>query len=178
MRPGKLLSSGDLELIILALLEEKPRHGYEIMKTLSESSSGVYSPSPGMVYPSLTYLEEMAYAISSIDGAKKLYTITDAGREYLAKEKERADQALANLQAFGRRFSEMQRQFAEDEDAAQEFGHDRSAGSRERWEMKAEFRELRMQLKEALFEKMQASLEEKKRVLTILREAIAKIRAG
>ena len=62
MRGPKMLASKDLQLIILALLSEKPRHGYEIIKQVEEHSSGTYSPSPGMVYPGLTYLEEMGYA--------------------------------------------------------------------------------------------------------------------
>ena len=61
MRVAKMLASGDLQLIILALLSEKPRHGYEIIKQVEEHSSGAYTPSPGMVYPALTYLEEMGY---------------------------------------------------------------------------------------------------------------------
>ena len=56
MRAAKMLASGDLQLIILALLSEKPRYGYEIIKQIEEHSSGVYTPSPGMVYPALTYL--------------------------------------------------------------------------------------------------------------------------
>ena len=52
-----MLASGDLQLIVLALLQEKPRHGYEIIKALEEHSSGLYTPSPGVVYPALTYLQ-------------------------------------------------------------------------------------------------------------------------
>src|SRR5271155_3335243 len=59
MRTAKVLASGDLQLIILLLLSEKPRHGYEVIKAVEEQSSGVYTPSPGMVYTALTYLEEM-----------------------------------------------------------------------------------------------------------------------
>src|SRR3984885_5061020 len=72
MRVAKMLASGDLQLIILALLSEKPRHGYEIIKQVGEHSSGAYTPSPGVVYPALTYLEEMGYAASESEGTKKL----------------------------------------------------------------------------------------------------------
>src|ERR1700759_2483615 len=61
-RAARMLASGDLQLILLALLSENPRHGYEIIKQIEEHSSGGYTPSPGMVYPALTYLEEMGYA--------------------------------------------------------------------------------------------------------------------
>src|SRR5208282_4097464 len=83
MRAARMLASGDLQLIILALLSEKPRHGYEIIKQIEEHSSGAYSPSPGMVYPALTYLEEGGFATSELEGTKKLYRITEAGTKHL-----------------------------------------------------------------------------------------------
>src|SRR5580704_12862436 len=61
-RAARMLASGDLQLIVLLLLKERPRHGYEIIKELEDRSSGIYTPSPGVVYPALTYLEEMSYA--------------------------------------------------------------------------------------------------------------------
>src|ERR1700721_2211211 len=85
MRTAKMLASGDLQLIILLLLSQKPCHGYEIIKAVEEHSSGIYTPSPGMVYPALTYLEEMGYAVAAAEGTKKLYTITAEGGEYLSK---------------------------------------------------------------------------------------------
>ena len=81
LRGGKMLADGDLRLIVLALLDEGPRHGYDIIKALEEKSGGLYSPSPGVVYPTLTYLEEAGYATASTDGNKRVYTITDAGRD-------------------------------------------------------------------------------------------------
>ena len=89
-----MLASEDLQLIILALLEEKPRHGYEIIKALEEHSSGLYSPSPGVIYPALTFLEEGGYAVSEPEGNKKLYRITDAGCEYLEKNREVVEETL------------------------------------------------------------------------------------
>ena len=70
MRAARMIASGDLQLIILALLSDKPRHGYEIIKAIEEHSSGIYTPSPGVVYPALTYLEEMGYASSEPEGTK------------------------------------------------------------------------------------------------------------
>src|SRR6266513_5321646 len=96
-RAGRKLGSDDLQLVILALLEEKPRHGYEIIKALEERSGGFYSPSPGMVYPALTYLEELGYAVVEAEGAKKLYSISDEGREYLEQNRGVVDTILAQL---------------------------------------------------------------------------------
>src|SRR3954462_11675737 len=78
MRGGKMLADGDLRLIVLVLLEEAPRHGYDIIKALEQRSSGIYSPSPGVVYPTLTYLEEANYATAASEGNKRVYSITEA----------------------------------------------------------------------------------------------------
>ncbi len=80
MRAGRMLAQGDLRLIALALIAEQPRHGYEIIKVLEDKTQGWYSPSPGIVYPTLTYLEEAGYVTAQTEGAKKLYTITEEGR--------------------------------------------------------------------------------------------------
>ena len=71
MRAGRMLAQGDLRLIALALIAEQPRHGYEIIKVLEEKTSGWYSPSPGMVYPALTYLEEIGHASVEVEGTEK-----------------------------------------------------------------------------------------------------------
>src|SRR6266853_2913234 len=76
---GRKLGSGELQLVILALLEERPRHGYEIIKALEETSKGFYAPSPGMVYPALTYLEEVGYATVEAEGIYNHYPTTEAG---------------------------------------------------------------------------------------------------
>ena len=79
-RFGRMLAQGDLRLLALALIAEQPRHGYEIIKVLEDKTEGWYAPSPGIVYPTLTYLEEAGYVTAQADGTKKLYTITDEGR--------------------------------------------------------------------------------------------------
>jgi DNA-binding PadR family transcriptional regulator len=85
-RGGRMFEQGDLKLVILRLLEEKPRHGYEIIKELESRSAGAYSPSPGTVYPTLTLLEDMGYARAvPEEGGKKIYEITDEGRKHLAE---------------------------------------------------------------------------------------------
>src|SRR3982751_539644 len=69
MRAGRMLAQGDLKLIALALIAEQPRYGYEIIKLLEDKTSGWYSPSPGIVYPTLTYLEEAGYVTAQAEGA-------------------------------------------------------------------------------------------------------------
>ncbi|HEU4990564.1 MAG TPA: PadR family transcriptional regulator [Gemmatimonadaceae bacterium] len=81
---GRMFEQGDLKYVILQLIDEKPRHGYDIIKALEEKSQGAYSPSPGTVYPTLTMLEEMGYIRSTAeDGGKKVYEITPEGKQYL-----------------------------------------------------------------------------------------------
>ncbi len=70
MRAGRMLAQGDLRLIALALIAEAPRHGYEIIKLVEEKTADWYRPSPGIVYPTLTYLEEAGYVTASTEGAK------------------------------------------------------------------------------------------------------------
>jgi DNA-binding PadR family transcriptional regulator len=177
MRAAKMLASGDLQIIILSLLNEKPRHGYEVIKALEEHSSGVYTPSPGMVYPALTYLEEMGYAVATAEGTKKLYTITETGKETLEKNRASVDETMEHLARFGRRISQFQKQFTDDENAAEDFGHDPRGQAKNEWrQMKAEFRDLRDELKAAIYEKLGASMEEKKRILDVLKRAIDEIR--
>jgi DNA-binding PadR family transcriptional regulator len=91
-RGGRMFEQGDLRYVVLRLLEEKPRHGYEIIKALEERFSGTYAPSPGVVYPTLQLLEDLGYAriVPGPEG-KKTYEITDAGRAYLAENQDTVD---------------------------------------------------------------------------------------
>ena len=109
MRARRMLAQGDLRLVALALIAEAPRHGYEIIKLLEEKTSDWYSPSPGIVYPTLTYLEEAGYVTSSTEGSKKLYTITDEGRAYLASNRDLVDVVLDRLAALGERVNRWRR---------------------------------------------------------------------
>src|SRR5215475_4216336 len=113
MRAGRMLAQGDLRLIALALIAEQPRHGYEIIKVLEEKTAGWYSPSPGIVYPTLTYLEEAGYVTAQAEGAKKLYTITDEGRAHLEDNRSFVDAVLERLALIGER---MRRRFGDDEE--------------------------------------------------------------
>ncbi len=109
MRARRMLAQGDLRLIALALIADAPRHGYEIIKLLEEKTSDWYSPSPGIVYPTLTYLEEAGYVTATTEGSKKLYTITDEGRAYLQANRELVDVVLDRLAAFGERVNRWRR---------------------------------------------------------------------
>ena len=91
-RGGRMFEQGDLRYVVLRLLEEKPRHGYEIIKALEERFGGAYAPSPGAVYPTLQLLEDLGYArMVSGDEGKKVYEITDAGRAHLAENQSTVD---------------------------------------------------------------------------------------
>jgi DNA-binding PadR family transcriptional regulator len=82
-RRRHLFESGDMKYVILKLLRDKPRHGYEVMKELEEQLHGCYSPSPGTVYPTLQWLEDEGLVVAKDVEGKKVYEITDAGRTFL-----------------------------------------------------------------------------------------------
>jgi DNA-binding PadR family transcriptional regulator len=79
---------GAVKFVILEMLQEKPQHGYEIMKGIESRGDGFYTPSPGAIYPTLQMLEEMGYVVSHTAGNKKIYEITAEGKLYLAENKE------------------------------------------------------------------------------------------
>jgi DNA-binding PadR family transcriptional regulator len=158
-RAGRRLASGDLQLVLLALLAERPSHGYELIKALEERSGGFYSPSPGMIYPALTWLEEMGYASVTAEGAKKLYSITDAGRKYLEQNRDAADAMLGQLDYIGRKMGRVREIFGfEEDDDSQAIAS------------------ARRELRQALREKRNVSHEEKSRIAAILTSAAAQIR--
>jgi DNA-binding PadR family transcriptional regulator len=88
---------GDLKYVILDLLKEKPRYGYDIIRALEERSHGFYTPSPGVVYPTLQMLEEMGYASSTERDGKKIYTITEEGSKFLAEQKDFTDEVKSHM---------------------------------------------------------------------------------
>jgi DNA-binding PadR family transcriptional regulator len=97
-RGGRMFEQGDLRYVVLRLLEEKPRHGYEIIKALEERFGGTYAPSPGVVYPTLQLLEDLGYAriVPGPEG-KKTYEITDAGRAHLAENQQTVDSIFERI---------------------------------------------------------------------------------
>lgn len=93
---------GDLKLVVLGLIAEKPRHGYELIKEVEDRMGGQYAPSPGVIYPLLTMLEELGQiALASAEGAKKLYAITPEGEQFIADNKVAVDALFARIAQFG-----------------------------------------------------------------------------
>jgi len=164
---GRKLASGDLQLLILKLLEEKSRYGYEIIKELDERSKGFYVPSPGMVYPALTYLEELGHATLAADGARKLYSITESGKEHLTKNLAAADALFAQFGRVGERMDRLRRAL-DAEDGGDSADHERGGGSKE-------LRHARRDLMLALLNKWHSSREEQQRIAAILARAAAEI---
>ena len=82
---------GDLKYIILDLIKDKPRHGYDIIRELEEQSYGFYKPSPGVIYPTLQMLEEMSYASATEQEGKRVYSITEEGLKFLVEQGKIAD---------------------------------------------------------------------------------------
>ena len=164
---GRKFTSDDLQLLLLALINDQPSHGYELIKALEARSNGFYTPSPGMVYPALTYLEELGYVTVQLEGNRKRYSLAEPGHVYLAANRERADLMLAKLSHIARKMDSVRRAFAGDaggDDASTENGG---------W--LNEFVEARRGLKHALLLRDNASPDEQRRIAAILRRATAEI---
>lgn len=101
-RGHRLFDYGDLRLLLLAMLAERPSHGYELMKVVEERFGGAYTPSPGVIYPTLTWLDDMGYAaIESEDGGRKRYRVTSEGEAFLIANRAAADALLARAEHSG-----------------------------------------------------------------------------
>lgn len=96
-RGKRRFDRGDLKFVILDLLSEGPRHGYDIIRALEERFHGLYSPSPGSVYPTLQLLEDQEYVTSDQQEGKRVYTITDAGRAFLKERASTMDDIRARM---------------------------------------------------------------------------------
>lgn len=104
-RRGRMFEQGDLKYVILQLLAEKPRHGYEIIKELEERFAGAYAPSAGTVYPTLSLLEDLGYATCAPEeGGKKIYAITEAGQAYLEENRSAVDDIFERISTLGATF--------------------------------------------------------------------------
>jgi DNA-binding PadR family transcriptional regulator len=167
MRARRMLAQGDLRLIALALIAEQPRHGYEIIKLLEEKTEGWYAPSTGMVYPTLTYLEEAGHVTAQTEGAKKLYTITTDGRAYLEEHRAFVDALLDRLAAIGERAAGMRRRF--DEEGSEVRADDALPRS-----IKGAFQDL----SEAVRDLLKREPESKARVIEAIDRAIGDLRKG
>jgi len=157
LHSARKLSSSELQLLLLFLLSRQPSHGYELIKSLEERSDGFYAPSPGMVYPALTYLEEIGYASVEVEGAKKRYQLTKNGQAYLQENKETAEDTLAELERIGARMAEARRAFEEDEGFSEELTSARRS------------------LRRAMRAQMPCTADNAKRIAAILEKAAAQI---
>jgi DNA-binding PadR family transcriptional regulator len=93
-----LYDSDELRLVLLSLIAEKPRHGYDLIKEIEERSGGTYAPSPGVIYPTLTMLQDMGHIVESdAAGTRKVYAVTQEGTAHLAQNKEQADELVARM---------------------------------------------------------------------------------
>ncbi|ESW83510.1 PadR family transcriptional regulator [Mesorhizobium sp. LSJC268A00] len=172
-RAGRMLADGDLKLITLSLLAEAPRHGYDIIKALEERTSGIYSPSPGVVYPTLTFLEEAGYAASAADGNKKVFSITEAGQAHLAENREMIDGVLEHLERFGRKMAKARDWFGWNDDG-EEGGR---RGGRGRSDAREEFRAVRHRLRAALGDLVDAPAEKQAEAIAVLEAAAEALEA-
>ncbi|MFN3521545.1 MAG: PadR family transcriptional regulator [Phenylobacterium sp.] len=97
-RIGRLLEHGDLRFVILALLADKPAHGYELIRALEERTGGAYRPSPGVVYPTLSLLEDEGFVRQvGAEGGRKAYEITDEGRTALEGNRANVDAVFVRM---------------------------------------------------------------------------------
>jgi DNA-binding PadR family transcriptional regulator len=97
--PGRRFARGDLKYVILDLLKDQPRHGYDVIRALEERFHGFYSPSPGSVYPTLQLLEDQGYVTSTEQDGKKVYMITEAGKGFLSEQAEAMEGVRARMAA-------------------------------------------------------------------------------
>jgi DNA-binding PadR family transcriptional regulator len=170
LRAARMLSSADLQLVLLALIADAPRHGYDLIKALEEHTQGFYTPSPGVIYPALTYLEEIGYTSAEATGTKKLHKLTADGAAHLEKNRSAADAILRELAELGRRASMMRDWFTMRHGVADEGAElDSHALGRELNALRREFRAL-------VGEAAHASVDTKRRMLTIVRRALDEIR--
>jgi DNA-binding PadR family transcriptional regulator len=101
---GRMFDAGDIKLVILRLLAEQPSYGYQLIKTMEQRLAGGYTPSPGVIYPTLTMLEEEGLASSTTENNKKIYSLTPEGTEFLESNKERIGELFERLEETGRGF--------------------------------------------------------------------------
>jgi DNA-binding PadR family transcriptional regulator len=165
---GRKFSSDDLQLMLLSLLAGGASHGYELIKAIQVRSDSVYSPSPGMVYPALTYLAELGMVSVLLDGNKKLYSLAETGTAELAAQQQRSEELLASLTHMARKMKHLRGAMAEDAAGASADGA--------AW--LPEFVAARLAFKRALLLKSDAGHDEQRRLTTILVRATAELETG
>jgi DNA-binding PadR family transcriptional regulator len=174
-RIGRMLASGDLRLIALYLIEQQPRHGYDLIKAIEEKTGGIYVPSPGVIYPALTYLEEANFVTSVAEANKRLYTITEEGKTHLSDNRAAVEATLAHLGKIGERFSKVKERWQEAERTFNEAGPPRP--DRDMDNVGPEVNDARRELKDAIRHAARhADPEGLRRLADILRRAAHEIR--
>lgn len=172
---GRKFTGEDLQLMLLALIAEAPRHGYELIKALETRSNGFYAPSPGMVYPALTYLEELGFVTVQQEGNRKRYEIAEAGRAHLVANKDQVDMILAKLSYVAHRMESVRRAYAAEAEAEADDEGSTSAHDAGNWHPKLQ--QARYAIKLALLRTLNADESEQQRVAEILLRAAAEIEA-
>jgi len=105
-RMRRVFDQGDLRYVLLRLIAESPRHGYELIKAIEEKFGGTYSPSPGVIYPTLTFLEELGYIRpETAEGPRKQFVITPEGTAFLTANQAVVDQIFARMAEIGRAYA-------------------------------------------------------------------------
>ena len=156
----RLLAHGDLRFVVLLLIEEKPRHGYELIKQIELKSSGQYTPSPGVIYPTLTYLEDTGMVQTNLLDGKKQYSITQEGSQHLDENREVANAILNRLADVGAKLASAKAKASTEPFADEE---------------RSEIREVFHAMKAELREFFAASAETKKKILVILKRALTEM---
>ena len=106
----RMFESGELRLVLLKLIADEPRHGYQLIKTIEELTEGDYAPSPGVVYPTLTMLDDMGLiAEKQSPDAKKVFEATDEGRSHLAENEAEVAELIERLEGHGKKTRHGQR---------------------------------------------------------------------
>lgn len=167
LRRGRKFSAEDLQLLLLSLLDEKPSHGYELIKALETRTGGFYKPSPGVVYPALTFLEDVGYATVDLEGNKKRYQLSEAGRAYLDQNRARLEQMVARLQHVARKMDFMRRAMS---------GQPQRDVDEGGWA--PELIRARGRLKQMLMMRSGATADEQRRIAAILERAVDEIERG
>lgn len=167
---GRKLASAELQLLMLRLLADEPHHGYQIIKALDERSNGFYVPSPGMVYPALTHLEDLGHALVQTDANRKRYHITDAGRRHLEEHRPAADALIAQFERVADRMERVRHALNAEQGANEPETRPQRRGSKD-------LLRARHDLDLALAGQWDGPREQQQRIVEILQRAAADIAA-
>lgn len=176
-RIGRMMASGDLRLIALFFIEQQPRHGYDLIKAIEDKTGGIYVPSPGVIYPALTFLEEAGYVTSTAEGNKRLYTITEEGKTHLNDNRAAVEATLAHLGRIGEQVHKLRERWEEAERDWREPTPPRP--DRDMEDVAPAVNEARKDLKQAIKEAARnRDPRNQQRLADILRRAAEEIRRG